>query len=265
MTDAHGGFSGTHLIEVRSETTNYAETLEKWKDTYGVRFVLAFSGGADDDSPILQYLKNRIANNDSFSEDSRGQFQGIVNEANDKIIGKIVRDVLAPLRDYRIAIQTGGTKFGVPRVATQVANELGFPTIGVFPLTAQVNKHVDDCLDLAVCVHPFVGKSQWGDESAIFTKLLDAVIVIGGGAGTMVEVAHLLKINERKNDVTKHIIPVHGTHGTAQVLSSFPGKPETMARCIPGYSITSGGMALKYLIENTFIEDVYEPKEGASS
>jgi len=244
-----------HLIEVKGGLEeDFTSRVEAFKKDRGVHFILAFSGGADDSSPLFQHIV------DSLKEDGTPNADALVSKAKKEYIANIVREVLLPLRGYRLAILTGGTAWGVPAVAIETAKELGFPTIGVFPLTASLKKSnmlPDGSLDLTVCVHPFVGTSQWGDESAIFTKLLDAVIIIGGGAGTMVEVAHLLKQNEKKG-TTKHLIPIYGTGGTADKVSFFPGKPETMARCVPQKPIVSGTDACEYLKQVAFTEDIYD-------
>ncbi|OGG49864.1 hypothetical protein A2763_01580 [Candidatus Kaiserbacteria bacterium RIFCSPHIGHO2_01_FULL_54_36] len=240
---------------------DYTKQVQDFLHERGRAFTLAFSGGADDKSLALDAFRDSLLGDARISEEVKSDLPKLAEKAAQENIAKLVRSILEPLRGYRIAIQTGGTKWGVPDAATRVAKELGFPTIGVYPLTAK-NKSAlpPEMLDLSVCVHPFIGESSWGDESAIFTKLLDSVVVIGGGAGTMVEVAHLLKINERKSEKTKWIIPVYGTGGTADKLSFFPGKPDTIAKCIPSVPIRTGKEVVDFLIEKVMItDDIYEP------
>jgi len=242
---------------------DYATSVQAFLRERGIGMTLAFSGGADDQSPLLNAFVDSIRVDDAIPEDIKKGLEKRAVSAGADNISRIVRDILEPLRGYRIAVLTGGTKWGVPDAATKVAKDLGFATIGVYPLTAK-NKSAlpPEMLDLSVCVHPFIGDSSWGDESAIFTKLLDAVIVIGGGAGTMVEVAHLLKINEKKDARAKWIIPVYGTGGTADKLSFFPGKPETIARCIPSMPIRTGVDVVEFLRDNNVItDDICEPYE----
>lgn len=214
-------------FDVRSATSEDPSALvEVFKKENGIRFVLAFSGGAEDAKK--EYLSN------------------------------IVRETLTPLCGYPIAILAGGTNWGVPSTALEVAKELGFATIGVFPLVAREKEYVlsDSIIDLGLCVYPIIGKSEWGDESSLFTKLLDASIIIGGGAGTMIEAAHLLKQNERKNALQKHLIPIHGSGGVADKISLLSSKPEVLARCTPTHPITSGREACRYLKEVIFTDEI---------
>lgn len=233
---------------------DFTDQVESFKKERGIHFVLAFSGGADDHNPLLEYLAG------TEEAQSNSSVKRLLGGANEGYVASIIRDVLLPLRGYRLAVLMGGTSWGVPHSAAQIAKEFGFPTIGVFPLTAREKDIVlkDNLLDLRICVHPFIGASRWGDESFIFTKLLDAVIVIGGGAGTFVEVAHLLKCNEKSNAVIKYIVPIAGTGGTAEKIPYFPGKPAVMARCIPSTLPTNGAQACRCLQDHTSIEDAFD-------
>lgn len=275
------------LIEV-GENADISAAVAKFKADKGVHFVLAISGGADDGIPILHHISRRLEAA-ALPRQLKDALATGLKESSDDYVATIIRGVLSKLSEsYRIAVLTGGTKWGVPRIATQIARELGFPTIGVYPLTAK-GKHAmaPEMLDLAICVHPGYGKSAWGDESHIFTKLLDAAVVIGGNAGTMVEVTHVLKQNEKhadllarkraleakdtltekesselreiEDDLPNHklrfIVPIHGTGGTADKLSFFPGKPNTMAACIPSHPITSGELAAAFLLAQNAIPE----------
>ena len=212
----HPAFKATH---------NFTPDVVGFREDFGVRTVLAISGGADDAS-----------------------------QANTE---RLIETILVPLQNRHLnpkgrspfAILSGGTPWGVPQIVTQTAKKMGFTTIGVFPLIAKKDGRMVPMLpllDLSVCVHPFVGESQWGDESPIYAKMLDNVIVIGGNAGTATELGHILKINE-KAKVLKHVIPISGTGGAADTLSSFPGKPSVMAACIPHRPITTGNGVYAYL------------------
>ncbi|HVU75565.1 MAG TPA: hypothetical protein VHD38_01865 [Candidatus Paceibacterota bacterium] len=257
------------------------QVVRDFKRDHGISFVLAFSGGADDNSGIVNEMKRMIREDASLPEDVRSRVEKTTEAAKDAFVASLVRDTLENLCDYRIAVLTGGTAWGVPRIATQVARELGFPTIGVFPSTAaakQKNMLPDGQLSLAICVHPNFGESEWGDESPVYTALLDAVAVIGGGAGTMVETAHILKTNEKRKPVRdilmgnqgddsreklrsrpKVILPMNGTGGTAEKLVFFPGKPETMAYTIPPIPFPNGKAVADYLKGHVlFDEDMRE-------
>jgi len=270
LSAKEGPHHETLFLEVGGgDANNFTSQIDTFKKNKGIHTVLGFSGGADDDTPLLNHLRGKI---ETFGKTDKRKkvYRKILDDSGKEYVAGIVRSILRELRPARaregnspIAILTGGTSWGVPDVATRVAKELGFTTIGVFPLTAKTKGNVLplDLLDLAVCVHPFIYSSQWGDEAPIYTKLLDNVVVIGGNAGTMVEVAHVLKLNERKDVMTKHILPVYGTGGTADKLSFFPGKPKIMAKCIPSHPLTSGEEVLQYLKDNILSDEDYDQTE----
>jgi hypothetical protein len=102
-----------------------------------------------------------------------------------------------------------------------------------------------------------VGDSAWGDESQIFTKLLDGAIVYGGSAGTLVEMAYLLKANDKrlkKGERPKYIVPISGSGGVADGLPFVWSKPHVLTRSMPGRLIASGSGAARFLIEHLDIE-----------
>lgn len=250
------------VIEVDGKNGDYDAMIKEFLRYRGIAFTLAFSGGADDKSAILDSFRESLANDERIPMEVRTELPKRADAAAHENISKLVRSILTPLQRYRIAVLTGGTKWGVPDAATRVARDLGLTTIGVYPLVAKMKKHSlsSDLLDLSVCVHPFIDESCWGDESPIYTKLLDSVIVIGGGAGTMIEVSHLLKLNERRKSNQKWILPVYGTGGTADKLSFFPGKPTTMAKCVPAMPLTTGEEIVDFLHNHNILsEDIYEP------
>lgn len=96
--------------------------LEAFKKARGVQFVLAFSGGADDSSPIVTSMLAGIREQ-YLTNTTPEEFEVLVNRIKKKYIADIIRDVLGPLRGYKIAILTGGTSWGVPAVAAEVAKE----------------------------------------------------------------------------------------------------------------------------------------------
>lgn len=245
-------------IDVRPDRAVEAHrAFEQFKKDNDIGYVLAFSGGADDSNLFTKTAITSLCNNPDFDLDQKAA-EGVISDISKHMISQVVRDVLGPLRGFRIAVQTGGTKWGVPDVAAKVAKEMGFTTIGIHPFAAIVGKDrvlSGDYLDLTMCVHPGLGDSRWGDESPHFAHCLDGAIIIGGGAGTMVEVSHLLKINESKDLVHKKmIIPIIGTGGTADQVHSFPGKPQVMSRCIPSHPVTSGTEAYEFILHDVFKE-----------
>ena len=186
----------------------------------GVKKIIAFSGGADES------LENKVL--------------------------KVTEQSMHEFKQYPIAILTGGTKWGLPKYASELAKKNGIPLIGVYP--ARGKKHSFDHLDYAVEVEPRYGTSEWGDESEIFAKLVNGVEVIGGGFGTLIEFAHLMKSNERKiKDKVDpaYIAPVRfpEMNSVADVAYTFCRKPE-LAVCFPNKEIIANGEeAAKFLIE----------------
>jgi len=215
----------------------FEQAVADFKKSHGLHHVIAFSGGASTDLP-------GVASDDPL----QAQFGQVQKERE----LRIVRGALNILRHYRVAILTGGTRFGFPKTAVEVACEMELKTIGVFPQTAHEKGYVLQELDLPLCVVPRLGGSAWGDESSVFCKLLDAVIVCGGGAGTLIEAAHLLKMNEsllKYEQPVKVIIPIHGTGGVADGLPFVWGKQEIKTACMPQTPVLSGKDAAVYIQE----------------
>lgn len=252
--------SKSATVEIRGNSEeDFTHHFDEFRKEHGIHFVLAFSGGADDSSPQIEHVVKALTPQNQSDTESLSLDEKI-KDAKDEYVARIIRDILRPLTGHKLAILTGGTNWGVPRVATRIANEFNIKTIGVFPLRATDDALINE-LDFSVCVHPMLRDSEWGDESPIFTKLLDGVIVMGGGAGTMVEVSHILKLNERyiKKDMPiKHIVPVLGTGGTADKLPFFPGKASVMSKCVPSKAFVDGTQVYNYLVENVLPSDVFD-------
>ncbi len=227
---------------------------------HGLKHIIALSGGAEDgltgiDDPVLrQSLESNLA-------EKRKQ---------------IVREAMERLSTYRIAVLSGGTKDGLPQTAVEEARRVGLKTIGIFPKNGR--KHALAELDLRICVESEFDESRWGDESSIFAKLLDGMIVYNGSAGTLIEVAHVLKINDallskkksyekkmaadinnelpqEKSEPLKLIVPIAGTGGVADGLPFIWAKPEVRALSTPAGQIASGARAAQFLIDRLFLED----------
>lgn len=215
--------------------------VEAFLTHYGLHRVVAFSGGAEVDfpgaSPELADLLGRAA------------------EARQR---EVIGEVLCFLQGQRVAILSGGTRWGVPATALTLAKDYGFKTIGVYPEAGSRHALPTALVDLSIRVGSHVFDSCWGDESPLFCRLLDGVVVYGGGAGTAVEMAHLLKINEarvKRGLRPKFIVPVWGSGGTADALPYMPAKPAVRARCLPQTQITSGREAAALLQEHLQLLD----------
>ncbi len=211
------------------------EAVAAFKQEHGLHHVIAFSGGAS----------TELA---GVPKDDSLQHQFAAVQAEREL--RLVRGVLNVLRHYRVAILTGGTRFGFPKAAIEIAKEMHLKTIGVFPMLAFDKGHVVEEQDLPICVHPQFGESAWGDESPVFCKLFDAAVVFGGGAGTLIEVAHVLKMNEallKAGKKVKVVIPAHGSGGVADGMHFVWGKQEIKFACLPEKPVLTGEEAARHI------------------
>lgn len=216
--------------------------IKRFKDEYGLHQVIAFSGGCDDHPEGIEDKTLELALSDAMHRKEQ----------------HIIAAAIRRLQGYRIAVLCGGTKWGVPNTAAHEAKSVGLMTIGVYPFTGKKHAHGSDLLDLRICVEAEYGESRWGDESSIYAKLLDGVLVYGGGAGTLVEVAHILKMNEAilsKNENAKIIVPISGTGGVADGIPFIWGKPQVRKKSIPQERVSNGRRAAELFIERLNLDD----------
>lgn len=211
----------------RVTSTSLAPLLAKFKEYHGIRKIIAFSGGSEE----------------KVSE-----------------VEAIIRDALKKLSNFRIAILTGGTKGGIPEIASRLAREFDLPLIGILPVAGHKYSLPQECFALQITVEPSYCNSYWGDESALFAKLADAAIVIGGGSGTLVEVAHMMKINEKlcKNSVVRlpiFVVPVLGVSGVSEVINFLPFKERVRREVLPDKRIFSGLDAANFIIKRLHLYD----------
>ncbi|MBI5306656.1 hypothetical protein HZB04_03685 [Candidatus Wolfebacteria bacterium] len=207
---------------------DYDHLIGNFKKEYGIHNIIAFSGGADIEL-------NGIPSDDPIQE----QYKKFITALEERIIGYCI----GKFRGYQIAILTGGTKWGIPKTATFTAKKFGLKTIGIYPLIGKKHALDKNMFDLEICVEHLFGESRWGDESPIFANLLDGVVVFSGGAGTLIECTHVLKINEalKKSGLPlKYIVPISGTGGVADGLPFVWAKPEIRFLCMPSFRIITG-------------------------
>lgn len=229
-----------------SKKADYDHLINEFKKHHGIHKVIAFSGGSDT-------ALRGVPDNDPL----QAQYKEFVKGFEERVIG----DCLGKFRGYQVAILTGGTKWGVPKTAATKAKEFRLKTIGIYPLAGKKYALGDDILDLSICVEPRFGESRWGDESPVYTKLLDASIVVSGSAGTLIECAHLLKMNEALNKrglPIKYIVPISGTGGVADGLPFVWTKPEIRSLCMPHVRVLNGFQAADILREKLNLDDYIE-------
>jgi predicted Rossmann-fold nucleotide-binding protein len=227
-------------------------TIEQIKQQHRIKFTIAFSGGAEtklhqlahDDSPESLELQK------AYSKIQTTRIEKLVQEFLQKFTG---------LEDC-IAILTGGTKGGVPEIVSRTAKNQGFKTIGIYPEIGCKHFLGDDIIDIPLCITStyqdckqstyWETPSHWGDESSMFAKTLDAVVVIGGSAGTLIEMAYVLKMNaailkaKKKgaagSSKLKYIVPVSGFGGVSEDMHHIWADPEVTEESILSFTVTDG-------------------------
>lgn len=220
---------------------DFNNALSQFKQAHGIEKIIGFAGGAD-------------LPTDGLLNKAMQPFQSTL----DHVMTEEIEKTLVKLADYRVAILTGGTNGGVPALAARTAKKHGFATIGVTPYTGIKHSLRSDIIDYQIVVEPVCEPSCWGDETPTFCKLIDALVVYGGSAGTGVEVMHLLKINEARLKAglpMKFIIPIHGSGGTADLVPHMPTKLTVKAACLPRTPITNGLAAAEFLEEHLNLFD----------
>lgn len=191
----------------------------------------------------------------------------IVARLNDSIsayVRAVIDGTCKRLQDYRVAILTGWTQGWVPEDAIRIAKDYGFLTIGVYPSRGAKRALDDSLIDCAIEVQSVFGESRWWDESPVFAKLADASVVLGWWAGTLIEVAHALKINEwllDKKERPKYIIPVAGIPGMGQYIQLLPGKAHVKKATFPSYDIRTGQEVAQYLENKLYLEDDHKDND----
>ena len=88
--------------------------VTSWKEQNGINKIIAISGGSSAEK--IDWADPEIVEK--------------LNKSVSEYVNAVIEGALKKLRDYRIAILTGGTKWGVPEDAIRLAKSYGFPTIG---------------------------------------------------------------------------------------------------------------------------------------
>jgi len=193
------------------------EKFKEFMSKNGLGYVIGFSGGSDKE-------ENQVQN--------------------------IIEESMTYLKSKPVVILTGGTKYGVPRIATEIAKDYGLKTIGVMPQRGE--KSAVGGLDLVLIAQPRVGSSEYGDESEIFAKLCNGVEIIGGSSGTKIEFNHIMKINDRRlnpkyNETPIYVAPIASISGfSSQIHGSDEARK--FPQVIPSEIIMNGKDAAEYLI-----------------
>lgn len=179
--------------------------------------VIAFSGGSDE---------------------SKESVENVINESMVYFKGK------------NIAILTGGTSWGIPKIASDIAKDYGLKTIGIMPERGE--KYTKSNLDLKVVIPSKYGQSEFGDESEVFAKLSDAVEIIGGSAGTAIEFYHIMKINDRKlnpkySEIPKYVAPIGSVAGFSSDIYNLD-MYQKYSEVFPSDKLSNGGDAANFIL-----------------
>jgi predicted Rossmann-fold nucleotide-binding protein len=227
-------------------------TIEQIKQQHRIKLTIAFSGDSEIKLPQLAHDKTpeSLELQKAYSKIQTTRTEKLVQEFLQKFTG---------LEDC-IAILTGGTKGGVPEIVGKAAKHQGFQTIGIYPETGCKYFLGDDIIDIPICITStyqdckqsthWSTPSYWGDESSMFAKTLDAVVVIGGSAGTLIEMAYVLKMNakilkakhkgEAGSNKLKYIVPVSGFGGVSEDLHHIWADAQVKEESILSFTVTDG-------------------------
>ncbi len=218
------------------------DKYDRFRKEFGIHAVTAVSGGAQTRIPgVPDVIVNAYRSN---LEDR---------------VRNVVEDALSQFRGFAVAIMTGGTDEGVPRIATEIAKRLGLNAVFIYPLRGKPHRINGIDPDLELIVPPAIGDSQWGDESPLFAQLLDGMLVLGGNTGTLIECAHVFKINEStiKQGKVKYVVPVRGFGGVSEIIHFLCPRDEVRSRCLPAEVVYNGREAGKLLLDNTSAGESY--------
>lgn len=236
------------MIQVEAQfDKNLSEVTNFLRDNR-INHVIGFSGGSEATYGVLPSNHPAVQQYETYLE---------------VMFKEIISTCLDALHGFRIGILTGGTKWGIPKYGLHLAKARKFPTIGVLPSDGKKHSLADKYFDLKVVVSNSLNSGFWSDEAIIWTNIVDAIVVIGGGSGTLVECAHLMKINEKlvkewesgdESKRPKPIIPVFGAGGIAEQIQLLCPKPQIREAIFPRERIYNGKDAADYLITNLELE-----------
>lgn len=123
----------------------------------------------------------------------------------------LLRDFFETLPDRHLyAVQTGGTKDGLPEYGIELARDYDIPTIGVYPAAAShyaLAAPRDTPADLVIETPDLIyGRTSFGAETPTFVSLLHGAVALGGGYGTRAEISTILRVNKSRVRALRSII-----------------------------------------------------------
>jgi len=239
--DNKNSLETVHLrCEIYEEVSKKIQILKK---KFWFEIIIAFSWG-------WNWLDDYF---DDDNDELKDKVKSYINLKKENIIEWIIKK----LRDYKVAILTWGTKWDVPKIAVEKARKYWLPTIGVLP--ERWKKYsLWDLLNLEIIVKPIYQESQFGDESSVFSKLADAIIVLWGWAWTLIEIAHVLKINEARLkywERIKYIIPISWIPWISERINYIPMSKKIRDSVFPEVEIRTAEQAFEWLRKKVCLDD----------
>lgn len=121
------------MIQVEAQfDTNLSEVTNFLRDNRITR-VIGFSGGSEATYGVLSSDHPAVQQYETYLEE---------------MFKETIRTCLDVLNGFRVAILTGGTKWGIPKYGLHLAKERNFPTIGVLPSAGEKHSLEDKYFDL---------------------------------------------------------------------------------------------------------------------
>jgi len=199
--------------------------------------------------------------NMDYNEQIQEVLETLKRQGIEKVIGflggselktglECVDQSLDVLRNYPVCILTGGTSWGLPEYSSIAARKAGLPVIGVYPKRG--SKYASKNLDFAVEVASKFGESEWGDSTEVLVKIPQGVEILGGGMGSLIEAAYILKINEGrvKNKLSPiYVAPISGFEGVSELVYGLDIPEEVKRVCMPDFRIWNGTEAANFLVD----------------
>ncbi len=198
-------------------------------------------------------------------------WQGVKLNFEDEIISKkikeysdlskrnIISEIMSRLRDYDIAIITWWTKWDIPKIATEIARDNNIPTIWIYPRRWEKYSVWKELLNIEIVVDPFYWESHFWDESHLFSKLADAMFVLWWWAWTLIEFAHIMKMNEalkKYHWYVKKIVPISWIPWISDAVHYIPWNDDIKRLTFPNFTINSWKEAFEWMRKELDLDDI---------
>lgn len=130
--------------------------------------------------------------------------------------------LLTQARIGNFAIVSGGTGGGAPEMAFMVGQELGLPTIGVFPETGAQYALEKETQNFSIPTPSHsISETSWGTETPVLISIPDIFIVVGGEWGTLTEVSMIMKKNSSRAKEKLKPLPIIVINGSGKLADNI--------------------------------------------